>query len=144
MSDDAHTIKLKRRVGANRGKVFEALTTPDIAKLWWSGDPWEITSLTLDATPGGRFEFNMKNSEDGSDYHTQGEYQDVVQNERLVWTNAEGGGTLVEVDLYDVEGNGTEIHVSQGPFPDAESREGHTQGWNTSLDQLDVLLQSQI
>ncbi len=141
MSDGDTTVKLKRRIGAKRAKVFEALTTPDIAKHWWGGGPWEITSLTLDAKPAGRFEFNMKNSQDGSEYHTHGEYQDVVQNERLVWTNAEGGGTLVEVDLYDVEGNGTEVHVSQGPFPDAESLEAHTQGWNTSLDQLDVLLQ---
>jgi len=142
MGDEELSVKLKRRIGSTRAKVFEALTTPDIAKHWWGGGPWDITGLTLDAKPGGKFEFNMKNSEDGSEYHTHGEYQEVTENERIVWTNAEGGGTLVEVDLYDAEEGGTEVHVSQGPFPDTESCEGHTQGWNTSLDQLDALLKS--
>ena len=141
MVDSEHTIKLKRRIGAKRAKVFEALTTPDIAKHWWGSDPWEISGLTLDAKPGGRFEFNMKNADDGTEYQTVGEYKDVVANERLVWTNAEGGGTVVEVNLYDVEGGATEVHVSQGPFPDPDEREAHTAGWNASLDQLDILLQ---
>lgn len=141
MSSGDPRIKLKRRIGAKRAAVFEALTTPEIAKHWWGSAPWEITGLTLDAKPGGRFEFNMRNTEDGSEYHTDGEYQDVTVNERLVWTNAEGGGTLVEIDLYDAEGGGTEIHIAQGPFSDSESREAHTAGWNALMDQLDNLLQ---
>ena len=97
--------------------------------------------MGLDAKPGGQFDFNMKNTEDGSEYHTYGEYQDAILNEHLSWTNAEGGGTLVEINLYDAEGGGTEIHVTQGLFPDSETREAHAGGWNTSLDQLDKLLQ---
>jgi glutathione S-transferase len=137
-----NTINLKRRIGAKRARVYKALTAPDIAKNWWGGGggPWEITGLTLDAKPGGKFEFNMKNADDGQEYHTHGEYQDVVENERLVWTNAEGGGTIVEVNLYDVEDAGTELHVSQGSFPDEDTRDQHEAGWNAALDQMDALL----
>jgi uncharacterized protein YndB with AHSA1/START domain len=143
MTDDDRTVALKRRIGAKRDRVYEALTTPDIAKYWWGGDdPWEITSLTLDAKPGGRFEFNMKNNESGETYQTDGEYQEALENERLVWTNAEGGGTTVEVDLYDIEGYGTEVHIKQGPFRNADERDEHAKGWSEALDQLDILLQT--
>jgi uncharacterized protein YndB with AHSA1/START domain len=141
MEITTYSFALTRWIGAPRARVFEALTTPDIAKHWWCSAPWKITSLVLDATPGGRFEFNMKNVEDGSKYRTHGEYTQAVPNERLAWTNAEGGGTLVEVDLFEGDNDRTELHVTQGPFPDIETRDAHSQGWSDALEQLDLYLQ---
>jgi uncharacterized protein YndB with AHSA1/START domain len=82
----------------------------------------------------------MKNVEDGSEYHTHGEYSEAVPNERLAWTNAEGGGTLVEIDFLEAKNDRTELHVTQGPFPDLETCDMHMQGWSDALEQLDVLL----
>jgi len=136
---DDTTIRIERTIAAPRDKVFAALTTAEIAKLWWTGPPWEFTNLTLDAKPGGKFLYAIRNSEDGSEYATQGEYQEAVLNERIVWTNEEGEGTLVTVELADSDG-GTTLSVTQGSFPDTQTRDAHQGGWNGCLDQMEKLL----
>lgn len=139
-ASEDNTVRIGRTIGAPRDRVYAALTTSHIGQQWWVGPPWEFTTLTLDATPGGKFEYAIRNTVDGTTYATHGEYREAVPNERVVWTNAEGGGTLVTVELRDVDG-GTELSVVQGAFPDAKTRDGHQAGWNACLDNLDRLLQ---
>ena len=136
-----HDIYLTKTIPAERAKVYEALTNSVIAEHWWTSPPWKFTKLTLDAKPGGKFEYAIENIEDGSAYATEGEYKEAVPNEKLVWTNEEGGGTLVTVTLNDAAG-GTELKIHQGSFPDAATRDMHAQGWSGCLDQLASLLQT--
>ena len=138
-SDDT-TIRICREITAPRDRVYAALTTSDIGKQWWTTPPWEFTNLTLDATPGGKWEYAIRSTEDGGAYSTQGEYQEVVPRERVVWTNAEGGGTLVTAEFRDTDNGGTELSVTQGAFPDKETRDGHQAGWIACLDNLEKLL----
>ena len=136
-----HDINLTKVIIAERTKVYEALTTSSIAEKWWTAPPWKFSKLTLDARPGGKFEYAIENTEDGSAYGTRGEYEEAVPNERLVWTNEEGGGTRVTVTLKDGAG-GTELKVHQGSFPDESTRDMHAQGWSVCLDQLASILQN--
>ena len=142
-SDDPnrYDINLAKAIRAERAKVYEALTTASLAEKWWTSPPWKFTKLTLEAKPGGKFEYAIENTENGSAYVTQGEYQEAVLDERLVWTNDEGGGTLVTVTLNDAAG-GTELTVHQGSFPDAATRDSHAEGWRGCLDQLASILQT--
>ena len=134
------TINLVRGIDVPRERVYAALTTPEIGKKWWGSPPWDISGLTLDARPGGRFEFNMVNSNDGTTYSTHGEYKEALPNERLVWTNAEGEGTEVTVELRETD-TGTELSLSQGEFPDSESRDAHQQGWSGAIEAMKNLLE---
>ena len=134
------TINLVRTIDVPRDRVYAALTTPEIGEQWWGSPPWDISSLTLDARPGGRFEFNMVNSDNGTKYSTHGEYKEAVPNERLVWTNAEGGGTEVTVELRETD-TGTELSVTQGEFPDSATRDQHAQGWSGAIDSMKRLLE---
>lgn len=137
---DRHDIRLTRLIRAPRPRVYEALTTASIARKWWTSPPWKFTDLTLEARPGGRFEFAIENSEDGTAYVTRGQYREAVPPDRLVWTNTDGGGTVVEVTIGETPG-GTELKVRQGTFPDAATRDVHAQGWSECLDQLAALLE---
>ena len=134
------TINLVCSIDVPRERVYAALTTPEIGKQWWGSEEWEISGLTLDARPGGRFEFNMVNTGDGTTYSTHGEYKEAVPNKRLVWTNAEGGGTEVTVELRETD-TGTELSVSQGEYPDSATRDAHAQGWTGALDSMKHLLE---
>ena len=136
-----YDINLTKEIRAPRAKVYEAMTTSVIAEKWLTAPPWEFTNLVLEAAPGGKWVYTIRNTEDGSDYATEGEYKEAVQDERLVWTNAEGGGTIVTVTLSDSAG-GTELKVHQGAFPDETMRVEHAQGWSGCLDQLAALLES--
>jgi uncharacterized protein YndB with AHSA1/START domain len=140
MAENDTTIHLRRMFNAPRAQVFEAMSNAEIAKRWWAGEPWEFTELVLNAQPGGLFRYAIRNTEDGSEYETQGQYQTVVLNEKLIWTNAEGGGTLVRVTFADTESGATTLEVTQGEFPDRETCNAHQGGWSQSLDALESLL----
>ena len=137
---EGHDINLTKEIRAPRSKVYEALTDSAIAQKWWCSPPWQFTNLTLDAKPGGKFIYAIENTEGDGAYSTQGEYREAVPNERLVWTNEEGGGTLVTVTLSDTPA-GAEIRVNQGAFPDEATRDDHAQGWSGCLDQMAALLE---
>ena len=40
----------------------------------------------------------------------------------------------------DTDNGGTELSVTQGAFPDKETRDMHQGGWNACLDNLEKLL----
>ena len=58
---------------------------------------------------------------------------------RQVMPNIE---TLVEVSLSEKNG-GTELHMKHSGFPAAAAREGHSQGWNSTLNRLNDYLDPQ-
>lgn len=71
-----------------------------------------------------------------------GEYQQIIQNELLVFTHAwdENGGkrsseTLVTVRFSDY-GTKTKLVLEQTGFTSAESAAGHEGGWSECLERL--------
>jgi uncharacterized protein YndB with AHSA1/START domain len=49
-------------------------------------------------------------------------------------------GTLVTVRFSDLRGK-TKVNFRQGPFSNAQSRDGHRGGWSECFDRLQSLLQ---
>lgn len=57
------------------------------------------------------------------------------------WDEPDAPETLVKVQ-FNPSGSGTEITVEHTKFADAESKEGHTQGWSGSFDRLSDVIQA--
>jgi predicted enzyme related to lactoylglutathione lyase len=98
----------------------------------------------VDLRPGGTYRIEMETDEMGT-AEIVGTYQEVVPNTRLVFTWAwknnlqlGSGETLVSVDLLEIE-EGTEVKVHHSGFSNLDERDIHTQGWNSALDNLEVL-----
>src|SRR3569833_3957899 len=85
--DPALDLVLERVVDVPRELVWKAWTTPDHLKKWFTPRPWTTPECEIYLRPGGIFRMVMRGPE-GEQHTNLGCYLEVVENERLVWTNA--------------------------------------------------------
>jgi uncharacterized protein YndB with AHSA1/START domain len=78
-------ILITREFDAPRHLVYKAWTTPELVKRWWSGRQGEMTLAEIDLRVGGRWRYVMMTS-GGDEIAFNGEYREIVENERLVHT----------------------------------------------------------
>jgi uncharacterized protein YndB with AHSA1/START domain len=80
---------------------------------------------------------------DGREHGGHGEYTEIRPAERLVyrWSwdgdeDAPGGTSLVEVEFKE-RGGVTTVVLTHSGLSSEESKEGHTEGWQECLDNLE-------
>ncbi|MBO0833803.1 MAG: SRPBCC family protein [Actinobacteria bacterium] len=78
-------ILVTREFDAPRHLVFKAYTTPELIKRWWAGDHGVATSAEVDLRPGGNWRYVMT-ANAGFEVAFHGEYQEVIDGERIVST----------------------------------------------------------
>ncbi len=83
----SHDLVLTRQIDAAPSEVYRAWTNPDLLKQWFAPAPWTTPEAELDVRPGGSNLIVMR-SPDGDDMPNRGVYLEVVENERLVFTDA--------------------------------------------------------
>jgi uncharacterized protein YndB with AHSA1/START domain len=133
------SLTLKRRLKAPPAKVFAAWTDPEKMKRWMG--PGEITAMRAesDTRVGGRYRIVMQ-APNGEEYDVGGVYREVVAGEKLVftwaWKSAPERESLVTL-LLKPDGDGTLLTLTHEQFSDEATRNGHEQGWNSSLDKLE-------
>ncbi len=145
-------LVMERIVDVPRELVWKAWTTPGYLKKWFTPAPWTTTYCEIDLRPGGIFRTVMR-SPDGVDHPNTGCYLEVVENEKLVWTDALEQGYrpsnqpndcidsfFTAIIMLEPHGNGTKYTVI-ALHPDEESRKRHEErgfdkGWGAALDQL--------
>ena len=137
-------VRVQRRFEAPRERVFDAWTSEDVLRDWWSAMPaMSPGSIEVDLREGGRYRMEMV--ADTGEVHTAvGEYREVRRPERIVYTwQWEGdeeamrgsADTLVEVD-FAADGAGTLVTLTHSGFDGDEIATLHEHGWNGTLEQL--------
>jgi glutathione S-transferase len=140
-------IGLSRELKAPKDTVFNYFTKQELGSQWLRPDGFHFVELTMDATPGGNFGFHMKADDGSMEFHNSGEYLDIVENSRVIWTNSEQQGVkldpilVVTVQLSETDG-GTLVHIEHEGFQDEATRDEHAGGWNGCLDLLEKLVAS--
>jgi uncharacterized protein YndB with AHSA1/START domain len=103
-------ILITREFDAPKHLVYEAYTTPERVRRWWSGRRGETTIAEIDLRVGGRWRYVMI-AEGGFEVAFHGEYREIVPNERIVTTEVyeapEGGEVLNTVTFTEVDGRTT-------------------------------------
>ena len=149
-------LLLERVVDVPRERVWRAWTTPELLKKWFTPRPWETIDCELERRPGGIFRTTMRSPE-GEECPVLGCFLEVVENERLVWTEALGPGfrplqksgevpTITAVLTFTDEGHATKysarvLHASQAERDKHEAL-GFFDGWNAALDQMVEMIQA--
>jgi uncharacterized protein YndB with AHSA1/START domain len=78
-------ILITREFAAPKHLVYEAFTTPEHVKRWWSANRGEVTVAEIDLRVGGTWRYAMV-VEEGFEVAFHGEYREIVPNERIVST----------------------------------------------------------
>jgi len=84
-------LSLDRIVDVPRELVWRAWTTPEHVKKWFTPAPWTTVDCEIDLRPGGIFRTVMRSPE-GQTFPNVGCYLEIVENEKLIWTNAVAPG----------------------------------------------------
>lgn len=139
-------LVLERVVDVPPEKVWAAWTRPEHVVKWFTPKPWSTVDCEIDLRPGGIFRTVMRSPE-GEDHENVGCFLEVVENRRLVWTDALGPGWrpnpepfMTAVIAIEPHGKGTK-YTAIAIHKDEDTRKKHEEmgfheGWATALDQL--------
>jgi uncharacterized protein YndB with AHSA1/START domain len=145
-------LVLERVVDVPPQLVWRAWTEPALMKQWFTPKPWSTVHCEVDLRPGGKFRFVMRSPE-GKDHDNIGCLLEVVENRRLVWTDALGpgyrpreSGFMTAFVNIEPSGSGTK-YVARASHKDEKDRKTHEDmgfhgGWSTALDQLVALVKT--
>jgi uncharacterized protein YndB with AHSA1/START domain len=157
---DGHLdLKIERTIDAPRALIWNVWTDPEHVKKWWAPLPWRTTECEMDLRPGGTFRTVMRSPE-GQDFPHVGCFLELIENERIVLTNALAPGyrpapdpvgnhtegedcsTISFTSILTLEERGGKTNYSVVVLhKDEAGRKRHEtmgfhEGWNTCLDQL--------
>jgi len=138
-------IIVQRTFDAPPSTVFKAWSQPELFKRWWvpkSLPGISLVSCDMDVRTGGKYrlEFGVAGSETMAFY---GKYLDVVQNERIVWTNDEGEEGAITTVTFEDQGGKTLVKFHE-VYPSLEALEealhGSAAGLPEQFEQLAELI----
>jgi uncharacterized protein YndB with AHSA1/START domain len=143
-------LTISRVIKAPRSVIWSAWTDPARFEQWWVPAPARCKVLEMDLHPGGSFETQI--SEDGGEFvpHLSGCFLEIVDGERIVFTNALLGGWrpaehpfMTAIITLQDHPRGTEYvaHVMHKSQTDRTMHEtmGFADGWGTVFEQLATL-----
>jgi len=145
--DPERDLVLERVVDVPPELVWKAWTEPEHLVRWFTPKPWETVACEIDLRPGGVFSTTMRSPEGEVMPADPGCYLEVVENRRLVFTDALGPGYRPKAEAFmtatvmmEPAGAGTRYTaIAQHADPDARRKHeemGFADGWATALDQL--------
>jgi uncharacterized protein YndB with AHSA1/START domain len=143
-------LVLTRLIDAPREKLFRAWTEPELMKQWFVPAPWTTPVAEVDVRPGGTNLIVMRDP-DGNEFPHRGVYLEVVENERLVITDAyvkawepSEKPFMTAIITFDDEGGKTRYtaRARHWTVADREAHEkmGFHEGWGQCADQLVALV----
>jgi uncharacterized protein YndB with AHSA1/START domain len=140
MAEDGITIT--RVFDAPRERVWAEWTEPERFADWFGGPESEVplTSVSMDVRPGGAWRLTMFAAPGRREIRWKGEYREVVEPERLVFTVSDQPGEdayeLVTVMLTDLGDGRTEMLFQQRGQLAPETYERAGEGWSGFFDRM--------
>jgi uncharacterized protein YndB with AHSA1/START domain len=144
MTDYGFTVT--RVFDAPRERVWKEWTEPECFADWFGGADSEVplSSVSMEVTPGGRLQLTMFSGPGRREIRWKGEYREVVEPERLVFTVTDQPGDdrheLVTVVLTDLGDGRTEMRFEQRGRMRPEQYERTKEGWGSFFDRIDERL----
>lgn len=131
-------LTVRRTFAAPAERLFAAWTDPRLLRRWMAPGSLVVSEATIDPVVGGEFRVVMEGG--GAERHVvRGTIREIEPHRRLVstwrWEGSEEE-TLLTVELDEREPGVTELVLTHARFPDSETRDRHSEGWNGCLAKL--------
>jgi uncharacterized protein YndB with AHSA1/START domain len=148
--DPKRDLTLERILDVPPEMVWKAWTRPEHLSQWFVPKPWHIPECEIDVRPGGTLHVEMRSPE-GEGSSINGCYLEVVENQKLVWTDAlqvsyrpAETPFITAVITFEPHGKGTK-QTAWVMHKDPVTRKKHEDmgfydGWGTCMDQLAELV----
>lgn len=149
-ADEGLDLVLTRIIDVAADKLFKCWTTPELLPKWFCPPPWFVSKAVIDARAGGNSLITM-NGPNGEVMDNPGVYLEVVQNEKIVFTDAfseawkpSAKPFMVGIVTFEDLGAGKTRYTAIARHWTAEDKTAHEQmgfheGWGIATDQLAAL-----
>ena len=138
-------LVIRRMLPAPQERVYRAWTDREESMKWSAPEGMHVPSFECDFRVGGAYRMVMLKP-DGEEFVAKGTYREIVPPQRLVYTwtweedaPADEHETLVTVE-FNARGDQTELVLTHENLRNAESRDSHTEGWNSMLNKFEAFL----
>jgi uncharacterized protein YndB with AHSA1/START domain len=143
-----NTVNLHRVYTAMPEKIYRAFLDPDAIAKWLPPDGFTCNVHHIEGKVGGTYKMSFTNFTTKKSVSFGGEYRELVENERLRYTDNFDDPNLpgeiqVTVVLKKVS-LGTEIIIVQEGLPTVIPLEACYVGWQQSLNNLAKLVEPEI
>jgi uncharacterized protein YndB with AHSA1/START domain len=143
-----NTVHLHRVLTAKPEKIYRAFIDRDAMAKWLPPNGYTCNVHHIDAKVGGTYKMSFTNFTTQKSMSFGGEYRELVENERLRYTDNFddpnlSGEIQVTVILKKVS-LGTEITIVQEGLPTVIPLEACYVGWQQSLNNLAKLVEPEI
>jgi uncharacterized protein YndB with AHSA1/START domain len=137
----AEGITITRVFDAPRELVWKEWTEPERFADWFGGTESEVplSTVSMDVRPGGLWRLTMFAEPGRREIRWRGEYREVVEPERLVFTVSDRPDEvyeLVSVVLRDLGDGRTEMLFEQRGHMTPEQYRAAGQGWSGFFDRI--------
>ncbi len=136
-------VTITREYDAPRDVVFRAMIEPEQLTHFWgpTGMNTPLDKIVIEPWAGGRFETTMvpDDDPDAEGYPMRAIFVEIVEPERVVWSEPEFG--ITTTTTYADLGNGrTRVVIHQTNVPEMFRTPEALAGFNTSLDKFAAYL----
>jgi len=143
-------LVLTRLIDVPREKLWRCWTEPELMVQWFTPAPWKTIHAETDVRPGGS-SYVVMQGPDGTEVPNRGVYLEVIENEKLVFTDAytsawepSGNPFFTGILTFEDAGNGQTRYTARALHWTRENRETHEkmgfhEGWGLAADQMIAL-----
>ncbi|CAN5561759.1 SRPBCC family protein [soil metagenome] len=140
-------LSLTRIIDVPADKLFKCWTTAERLNEWFCPKPWSVSHAEMDVRSGGSSLIVMRGP-NGEEVANPGLYLEVVENKRIVFTDAftstwvpAGKPFMVGIIEFEDLGDGKTRYTATARHWTVEDRQAHEQmgfheGWGIVADQL--------
>lgn len=146
-------LVITRIFDAPRELVWKAWTEPEHVMRWWGPKGFTSPVCKIDLRVDGRY-LNCMRSPEGQDFWSTGVYREIVEPERIVYTDSfsDAEGNVVPASHYGLSGDfplelqvtvtfeehegKTKLTLRHVGIPSGADYDGAQQGWSESFDKL--------
>jgi uncharacterized protein YndB with AHSA1/START domain len=155
---DSPPVQITRHFRAPLVRVWEACTTVEMIKQWWGPESYTAPEVKIDFHEGGKYNFAMQGPDQKLSW-SGGEIKEIIPMEKLVFTDhfTDKEGNPVPASQYGMSGDWpedlyvtmefekigegeTSLRLLHEGIP-AEQHDDCVQGWNSSLNKLQKLVE---
>ena len=148
--DPDRDLELTRIIDVAADKLFRCWTAPDLLPIWFCPPPWTVSKAVMDVRPGGASLITMTGPA-GEVVDNRGVYLEVVENRRLVFTDAyveawvpSAKPFMTGIVEFEDLGDGTTRYTATARHWTVADRETHEamgfkEGWGVAADQMEAL-----
>ena len=139
------SLEIVRFINASPVRIYEAWTDPAQLRQWFGPENVRTRNITADVRVGGKYRWDLTSPE-GEEMSAFGEYRELIPGKKIVFTWQwdddeawENRTSVVTIELSERQG-GTELRLRHEQLPSEESRDRHSEGWDSLLARLEQFL----